>query len=112
LLPIIRQAMVQVCNHPEGTATRHITSKIKIAGKTGTAQVIGISQATKKRLKEEELKYYERSHAWLTTYGPVKHPQYVVTVLVEHGGHGASAAGDIVSKIYDKLLEYGYIKKP
>lgn len=110
-LPIIRQAMVQVCNHPEGTATRHITSKIKIAGKTGTAQVIGISQATKKRLKEEELKYYERSHAWLTTYGPVKHPQYVVTVLIEHGGHGASAAGDIVSKIYDKLLEYGYIKR-
>jgi len=65
----------------------------------------------KKRLKEEELKYYERSHAWLTTYGPVKHPQYVVTVLIEHGGHGASAAGDIVSKIYDKLLEYGYIKR-
>ena len=111
LLPIIRKAMVQVCNHPNGTATKHITSKIKIAGKTGTAQVIGISQATKKRLKEKEMAYYTRSHAWLTTYGPVRHPKYVVTVLIEHGGHGASAAGEIVSKIYDKLLELKYIKR-
>ena len=54
--------------------------------------------------------YYSRSHAWLTTYGPYKNPQFVVTVLVEHGGHGGNAAGEIVSKIYDKLLENGYIK--
>jgi len=110
-LPVIRRAMRQVCNHPEGTATAHITSKVTIAGKTGTAQVIGISQATKKRIKEQDMAYYTRSHAWLTTYGPAKNPKYVVTVLIEHGGHGASAAGEIVSKIYDKLLEFGYIKK-
>lgn len=110
-LPIIRRAMQQVCNHPNGTATAHITSKVMIAGKTGTAQVIGISQQTKKRIKEKDMAYYTRSHAWLTTYGPVKHPKYVVTVLIEHGGHGASAAGEIVSKIYDKLLEFGYIKR-
>lgn len=110
-LPIIRRAMQQVCNHPNGTATAHITSKVMIAGKTGTAQVIGISQETKKRMKEKDMVYYTRSHAWLTTYGPAKHPKYVVTVLIEHGGHGASAAGEIVSNIYDKLLELGYIKR-
>jgi penicillin-binding protein 2 len=110
-LPRIQYAMKDVCNHPKGTATKYIHSKITIAGKTGTAQVIGISQETKKRLKEHELSYYQRSHAWLTTYAPYKNPQYVVTVLVEHGGHGGQAAGAIVSKIYDKLLEYGYIKK-
>ena len=108
-LPIIQKAMSQVCNHPKGTAFNHITSKIRIAGKTGTAQVIGISQATKKRIKENEMAYYTRSHAWLTTYGPVKKPQVVVTVLVEHGGHGGSAAGKIVSRIYDKLLKLGYV---
>ena len=107
----IRYAMKEVCNHPRGTATKYIHSKLTVAGKTGTAQVIGISQETKKRLKEHELSYYQRSHAWLTTYAPYKNPQYIVTVLVEHGGHGGQAAGDIVSKIYDKLLEYGYIKK-
>lgn len=109
-LHIIQHAMKEVCNHPKGTATRHINSRIKLAGKTGTAQVIGISQETKKRLKEHELAYYQRSHAWLSTYGPVKKPQYIVTVLVEHGGHGGSAGGEIVSRIFDKLLEYGYIK--
>ena len=111
LLPIIRRAMVDVCNHPNGTATHNITSKVKIAGKTGTAQVIGIPQATLKRIKEQDMAYYSRSHAWLTTYGPVRHPRYVVTVLIEHGGHGASAAGQIVSKLYDKLLELGYLTK-
>ncbi len=109
MLPVIRHAMRQVCNHPAGTATKHIDSKIVIAGKTGTAQVIGISQATRKRIKEEDMAYYTRSHAWLTTYGPAADPQYVVTVLIEHGGHGGSAAGQIVSRIYDKLLELGYI---
>jgi len=110
-LPIIRRAMRQVCSHPNGTASAHITTGVPIAGKTGTAQVIGISQAAKKRIKEEDMAYYTRSHAWLTTYGPYRKPKYVVTVLIEHGGHGAAAAGEIVSRVYDKLEELGYITK-
>ncbi len=110
-LPYIRSAMYDVCYGKRGTARNHIFSKIHIAGKTGTAQVIGISQAEKKRMSEEELKYYHRSHAWLTTFGPYEDPTYVVTVLVEHGGHGGSAAGGIVSMIYNKLIELGYIDK-
>ena len=110
-LPLIQRAMRDVCNHPKGTATHYLSSKVKLAGKTGTAQVIGISQKTKKRLKEHELAYFKRSHAWFTTYGPYKNPQYIVTVLIEHGGHGGQAAGPIVSGVFNKLLEYGYIKK-
>jgi len=110
-LPIIRKAMYQVCNHPKGTASHYIHAKIKLAGKTGTAQVIGIKQDIKRRKLEHELSYYNRSHAWITTYGPYKHPQYIVSVLVEHGGHGGHAAGKMVSKIYNKLIELGYIKK-
>ncbi len=110
-LPFIRRAMLDVCYGKKGTARRYIHSKIKIAGKTGTAQVIGISQADKKRMSEDELKLFHRSHAWLTTFGPYEDPKYVVTVIVEHGGHGGSAAGLLVSKIYDKLLELGYIDK-
>ncbi len=108
-LPIIQRAMIDVCNHPKGTATHYLHSKVKIAGKTGTAQVVGISQEVVKRLKEHEMEKYRRSHAWFTTYGPYKHPQYIVTVLVEHGGHGGAAAGSIVSKIYNRLYEDGYI---
>ncbi len=110
-MKIIRQGMYDVTNHQKGTASKYVKkSKVLIAGKTGTAQVIAIPQSEKKRMKESELEYYHRSHAWLTTYGPYKNPKYVVTVIVEHGGHGGSAAGGVVSKIYNKLLELGYIK--
>jgi penicillin-binding protein 2 len=109
-LKLIQKGMYQVCNVAGGTATKYINSKIKMAGKTGTAQVVSIPQTEKKRMKEYELEYFKRSHAWLTTYAPYKNPQFVVTVLIEHGGHGGSAAGEIVSKIYDKLYELGYIK--
>ena len=109
-LKIIRKAMYEVVHVAHGTATNYVRTKVEIAGKTGTAQVVGIPQSEKKRMKEYELEYFKRSHAWLTTYGPYKDPQYVVTAMVEHGGHGGSAAGAIISKIYDKLLELGYIK--
>jgi len=109
-LRLVRRGMWMVCNTPGGTATRHIHTKITIAGKTGTAQVYSIPQEVKKRKKEDELAYFHRSHAWLTTYGPYKHPQVVVTVLIEHGGHGGSAAGDIVSNIYNYLVDKKYIK--
>lgn len=110
-LPLIQRAMREVCNHPKGTATNYLSSKVRLAGKTGTAQVVGISQKTIKRLKEHELAYVKRSHAWFTTYGPYKNPQYIVTALIEHGGHGGQAAGPLVSGIYNKLLEYGYINR-
>ncbi len=111
-LPYIRQAMFEVANHEKGTATNGLLhSKVKLAAKTGTAQVVGISQTDKKRMKEEDMEYYRRSHAWLTTYGPYKNPKYIVTVLLEHGGHGGSASGPIVVKIYNKLLELGYIEQ-
>ena len=109
-LGLVRRGMWEVCNAPGGTATNHITTKVTIAGKTGTAQVYSIPQEVKKRKKEDELKYFHRSHAWLTTFGPYRRPQVVVTVLIEHGGHGGSAAGGIVSKIYDYLVNKGYIK--
>lgn len=112
-LKLVQKGMYEVVNHKEGTAywhTRGINSKLEIAGKTGTAQVIAIRQDEVKRMKESEMAYFHRSHAWLTTYGPYKDPEYAVTVLVEHGGHGGSAAGPTITKIYNKLIELGYIK--
>ena len=110
-LPAIRHAMYEVANHPRGTANRHFTgSLVKVAAKTGTAQVVGISQTEKKRMKEEDMAYLQRSHAWMTTYAPYEDPQYVITMVVEHGGHGGSAAGPKISQIYNKLVQMGYIK--
>jgi len=111
LLPLIRKGMWEVCNSPGGTATNYIENlPFQIAGKTGTAQVHSIPQDVKKRKREDELAYWKRSHAWLTTYGPYKKPQFVVTAMIEHGGHGGQAAGRIVSEIYKKLIQLHYIK--
>lgn len=108
-LPPIQKAMYEVCNVQGGTGVNYLKTKVKIAGKTGTAQVVGIMQDIKQRELEHEMEYYTRSHAWFATYGPYKNPQYVVVVMLEHGGHGGAATGGIVSSIYDKLLELGYI---
>ena len=108
----IRKGMYDVCNVKGGTAYRTMSKlPITVAGKTGTSQVTSIPQSAKKRLKEEELAYFHRSHAWITTYAPYDDPQFVVTVLIEHGGHGGSTAGPIAADIYKWLYSHGYFKQ-
>jgi len=111
-LQIIRKGMYDVCNSSRGTARRAMSRlPIKIAGKTGTSQVVSIPQGEKKRMLESQLDYYRRSHAWLTTYAPYKNPKYVVSILVEHGGHGGSTAGPIAAEIYRWMYKAGYFKE-
>ena len=108
----IRKGMYDVCNIRGGTAFRTMSKlPIIVAGKTGTSQVTSIPQSTKKRLKESELAYFHRSHAWITTYAPYDKPQYIVTMLVEHGGHGGSTAGPMVADIYKWLYKHEYFKE-
>ncbi|WP_456432764.1 penicillin-binding protein 2 [Nitratifractor sp.] len=110
-MAIIRQGMYDVCNDKRGTAYKTMHDlPIKVAGKTGTAQVVSIPQDIKKRVREDQLAYFKKSHAWITTYAPYRHPQFVVTVLMEHGGHGGSAAGPIAADIYRYLYYNGYFK--
>jgi len=108
-LNTIRLGMYDVCNSSRGTARRTMSKlPIVVAGKTGTSQVVSIPQGEKKRMLESQLDYYSRSHAWLTTYAPFKNPKYVVTVLVEHGGHGGSTSGPIAAEIYKWMANEGY----
>lgn len=111
-LPLLRKAMYEVANEQGGTTARYLkNSLVTIAAKTGTAQVVGISQSDKKRIKEEDLEYFLRSHAWITSYAPYEKPQFVVTVLIEHGKSGSSSGGPMLAKIYQKLIDLGYIDK-
>lgn len=110
-LHLVQHAMYGVCNEPGGTARGHVSTRFPIAGKTGTAQTSGIAQGIKQRQSEHSMEYLKRSHAWFTTYGPAENPQFVVTVMVEHGGHGGEATGGIVSAIYNKLDDLGYIHR-
>ena len=107
----IQQGMYEVCNHKHGTAYRYNKAWITMAGKTGTSQVVGISQEEIERMSEDDLHYYKKSHAWFTSYAPYQDPQYVITAIVEHGGHGGKAAATMVSKVYNYLVLHGYIAK-
>jgi len=110
-LDTIRKGMYDVCNAPRGTAHMAMSHlPIVVAGKTGTSQVISISQREKRRMKESQLEYYSRSHALFTSYAPFEKPKFIVTILVEHGGHGGSTSAPIAAKIYKWLFKHGYFK--
>ncbi len=92
-LHLIREGMVEVVQGKRGTARKVRIKGLTIGGKTGTAQVVRLKQY--KHLKEEDIPYKYRDHAWFTCYAPADDPEIAVTVLVEHGLHGGSGAGPV-----------------
>jgi penicillin-binding protein 2 len=84
---------------------------IVVAGKTGTSQVVSIAQNVVNRTKEHDLEYWKRSHALLTTYAPFNKPKYIITTLIEHGGHGGGTNGPIVADIYKWMYKRGYFNE-
>lgn len=102
-LAIIKQAMIGVTNSPAGTARRiGAGSPYKIAGKTGTAQVIGIKQ--NERYKESEIALRNRDHALFIAYAPAEKPEIAIAVIAENGSHGGSTAGPMARKVMDFYL--------
>ena len=97
----IREGMKEVVQGKRGTARIVRIKGMDIAGKTGTAQVVRLKQY--KHLKEEDIPYKYRDHAWFTCYAPAEDPEIAVTVLVEHGLHGGSGAGPVARAI---MAEY------
>jgi penicillin-binding protein 2 len=79
-----------------------IGAKYKIAGKTGTAQVIAIKQNEK--YHEKDVAERNRDHAWFIAYAPAEDPTIAISVLVENGGFGAAAAAPIARKVLDAYL--------
>ena len=105
----VRKGMYDVCNTPGGTGYRVMHDlPIVVAGKTGTSQITTIPQSVKGGIKEELLSYFHKSHAWFTSYAPYDDPKFVVTILIEHGGHGGSASAPLAAKIYKWLYAKGY----
>lgn len=106
-LKLIRKGMEQVTNHERGTAfwTGRITNKNRrIGGKTGTAQVKRITKQERlEKIENKTLPWKFRHHGLFVGYGPVKHPQYVTAVVVEHGGGGSTSAAPIAKKIMDAV---------
>ncbi len=87
-----------------GTAWYHIGQDIdyRMAGKSGTAQVVEIKQG--QAYDEDELDEYNQKHAWFIAFAPADDPVIAVSVLVENGGGGSSVAAPVVRKVLDAYL--------
>ena len=92
-------------NEKGGTGWRARLKQIKVAGKTGTAQVVRLKKGPKTE-EDEEIPYKHRDHAWFVGYAPFENPEIAVAVIVEHGGHGGSAAAPIVRQIIETYNKY------
>lgn len=100
---LIRRGMEEVVHGKSGTARSVAIPDLRIAGKTGTAQVVRL--AVYKGLKEHDIPYKYRDHAWFTCYAPAENPEIAVTVLVEHGLHGGSGAGPIARAVLNQYFK-------
>ncbi|MFW6105850.1 MAG: penicillin-binding protein 2 [Desulfovermiculus sp.] len=99
----ITQSMIHTVESKRGTARRLRMQNATIGAKTGTAQVVRLSEEHEDK-DTEEIPYLLRDHAWMASFGSKGDNSYVVVVLVEHGGSGSSTAGPIVKDIYEHLF--------
>lgn len=103
-------AMEMVVHGPRGTARRIGNAPYRIAGKSGTAQVVGIAQGA--RYNSAGLNERHRDHALFVGFAPVGNPQIAVAVMVENGESGSGVAGPVVRQVMDAWLldENGQLK--
>mgnify|MGYP006079103983 FL=1 len=105
---LIKDAMYSSTNEPGGTSYRHRMEnpKFTFAGKTGSSQIKRFTEAQREaEVKQNDLNYKDRDHALFIAFAPYKNPKYAISVVVEHGGSGGSAAAPIAKKIIKRVLE-------
>jgi penicillin-binding protein 2 len=110
----VKNAMFAASNEPGGTSygSRHEDKKFMFAGKTGSSQIRRFTQAQREaEVKQTEIEYLKRDHAWFVAFAPVDDPKYAISVLVEHGGSGSSAAAPVAKKVIKKVIERHEIRK-
>jgi penicillin-binding protein 2 len=107
----IRSGMHATMNTERGTAysSRIVEPTMVWAGKTGTSQVRNISAAERARgvISNDQLPWNRRDHALFVGYAPYETPRYAISVVVEHGGGGSTAAAPIARDIILSALSGG-----
>ena len=108
-IKIIKNSMFKVVNESKGTAYNSRSETAPFAGKTGTSQVrrITVAERESEDFRKKEVEWKKRDHALFVGYMPVEKPRYAVSVVIEHGGSGASTAAPIAKEIFQftKKLE-------
>ncbi|MBV7378596.1 penicillin-binding protein 2 [Maritimibacter dapengensis] len=102
-LAAVQQGMYEVVNGARGTGggSRIVADGVRMAGKTGTSQVRNITAAERAAgvFRNEDLPWERRDHALFVSYAPHDAPEVAVSVVVEHGGGGSTAAAPIARDI-------------
>ena len=107
-LALVQRGLDNVVNAAGGTARgARLRVPIRMAGKTGTAQVRRITMAERRRgvRRNESLPWRFRDHALFIAYAPTDAPRYAISVLVEHGGSGSKAAAPLASDVMTFLFD-------
>jgi len=102
-LRMVRAGLEDVVN-AEGTGRRARLDDIRVAGKTGSAQVVSRAR----RPEGDEIPRELRAHGWFVAYAPAEDPQIALAVLVEHGGSGgvaAAVARRILASYFSRAVE-------
>ena len=101
-LKIIKEAMFKVVNESKGTAINSKASNFNFSGKTGTSQVKKITMAEREsdNFRKKEIEWKNRDHALFVGYMPSEKPRYSLSVVIEHGGSGASTAAPIARDVF------------
>jgi penicillin-binding protein 2 len=98
----VHEGMIEVVHGQRGTAKAlAVGIEYQMAGKTGTAQVIGIAQGAV--YNESEVSERHRHHGLFIAFAPAEAPTIAVAIIVENGG-GSSAASPIARKVIDTWL--------
>ena len=108
-IDFIKKSMERVVKGNNGTARNYQigSKKVEMAGKTGTVQVVRISEAEREKglIKNEDRPWKKRDHALFVGYAPASKPKYAITVVVEHGGSGSSTAAPIARDIFKYIFK-------
>jgi len=100
----VKQGMLAVVNDPGGTGANARLWDVKVAGKTGTSQVVKLGEDRKKAVA-----YQYKDHGLFVAFAPYEKPEIAVAVVVEHGGGGGAVAAPVARRI---LRSYFDFQKP
>jgi len=104
---LVKEGLLAVVNDSGGTGAAARLYEVKVAGKTGTSQVV------KQKERKAAQAYQYRDHALFVAFAPFENPEIAVAVVVEHGEHGGGAAAPVAGQVLRKYFEAkGVIKRP
>jgi penicillin-binding protein 2 len=98
VLAAVREGMAAVVDG--GTGSRARVAGMRVAGKTGSSQVV-----THARLERDKNAPELQPHGWFVGFAPLENPRIALAVLVEHGRSGSESAAPVAGRILARYFK-------